>query len=60
MLDEKIQSQEQASLPMVPRAEEKRIRLIDIARFYAIALVYYGHFIERIMLLNNPAAAVSV
>ncbi|MEA2039430.1 MAG: acyltransferase family protein [Thermodesulfobacteriota bacterium] len=35
----------------------KRILLIDIARLYAMALVYYGHFIERIMLLNNPAAA---
>ncbi len=39
-------------------AEEKRIWLIDIARFYAIALVFYGHFIERIMILKNPAAAV--
>jgi len=35
----------------------KRILLIDIARLYAMALVYYGHFIERIMVLNNPAAA---
>jgi len=34
-----------------------RILVIDIARFYAMALVYYGHFIERIMLLKNPAAA---
>ncbi len=59
MLDEEIQSyKEQASRPMAPGAEEKRIRLIDIARFYAIALVYYGHFIERIMMLENPAAAV--
>jgi acyltransferase len=39
-------------------AEEKRIWLIDIARFYAIALVFYGHFIERVMILKNPAAAV--
>jgi len=39
-------------------AEEKRIWLIDIARFYAMALVYFGHFIERIMMLENPAAAV--
>jgi len=31
--------------------------MIDIARFYGIALVYYGHFIERIMYLRNPAAA---
>lgn len=34
-----------------------RILVIDVARFYAMALVYYGHFIERIMLLKNPAAA---
>ena len=34
-----------------------RILLIDIARFYAIALVFYGHFIEELMLLKNPAAA---
>jgi acyltransferase len=33
-----------------------RIWNIDIARFYAIALVYYGHFIEELMLLENPAA----
>ena len=38
--------------------EEKRIGMIDIARFYAIALVFYGHFIERIMILENPAAAI--
>jgi len=34
-----------------------RILVIDIARFYAMAMVFYGHFIERIMLLHNPAAA---
>ncbi len=34
-----------------------RIWFIDIARFYAMALVFYGHFIERLMLLENPAAA---
>ncbi len=33
-----------------------RILVIDVARFYAMALVYYGHFIERIMMLKNPAA----
>jgi len=38
--------------------EEKRIGMIDIARFYAIALVFYGHFIERIMILENSAAAI--
>jgi acyltransferase len=44
---------------MQPVSEEKRIWFIDIARFYAISLVFYGHFIERIMMLQNPAAAVS-
>jgi len=34
-----------------------RILFIDIARFYAIALVFYGHFIEELMLLKNPTAA---
>jgi acyltransferase len=34
-----------------------RILVIDIARFYAIALVFYGHFIEELMLLKNPVAA---
>ncbi|MBN2467124.1 MAG: acyltransferase family protein [Deltaproteobacteria bacterium] len=38
-------------------AETKRIGVIDVARFYAMALVFYGHFIERIMMLKNPAAA---
>ena len=37
---------------------KKRIWVIDAARFYGIALVYYGHFIERIMYLKNPAAAL--
>jgi len=35
-----------------------RIRAIDVARFYAMALVFYGHFIERFMLLKNPAGAI--
>ena len=33
------------------------IAAIDIVRFYAIALVFYGHFIEELMLPKNPAAA---
>jgi acyltransferase len=37
--------------------QKQRIGLIDIARLYAMTLVFYGHFIERIMLLKNPAAA---
>lgn len=32
-----------------------RIPSVDIARFYAMALVFYGHFVERFMLLKNPA-----
>ena len=39
-------------------AEKKRIRLIDIARFYAMSLVFFGHFIERIMMLDNAPSAV--
>ena len=38
-------------------AKSNRILVIDIARFYAIALVFYGHFVEELMLLKNPAAA---
>ncbi len=35
----------------------ERIRFIDMARLLAMALVFYGHFIERIMYLKNPTAA---
>ena len=38
-------------------SKTNRIVVIDIARCYAIALVFYGHFIEELMLLKNPAAA---
>ncbi|BDQ34759.1 acyltransferase family protein [Pseudodesulfovibrio portus] len=34
----------------------KRIPLLDVARFFGIILVYYGHIIERIMYLENPVA----
>lgn len=34
-----------------------RIQYIDLARCYAMAMVFYGHFIERLMLLNDPTAA---
>jgi len=34
-----------------------RVFTIDIARFYAMGLVFYGHFIEELMLLKNQAAA---
>lgn len=40
------------------QSSAKRIWMIDVARFYGIALVYYGHFIERFMLLRvSPGAA---
>ncbi len=35
-----------------------RILTLDIARFYAMALVFYGHFIERVMYLHNATAAL--
>jgi acyltransferase len=38
-------------------SKTNRIFVIDIARFYAMALVFYGHFTEELMLLKNPAAA---
>lgn len=34
-----------------------RIPMIDIARFYGMMLVYYGHVIERLMYLGNATAA---
>lgn len=42
---------------MFSKFESNRILSIDIARFYAISLVFYGHFIEELMLLKNPVAA---
>jgi len=44
-------------MSMETESGKGRIWFIDVARFYAITLVFYGHFIERIMLLKNPAAA---
>jgi len=41
---------------MEAELKANRIWVIDIARFYAIAFVFYGHFIEELMLLKNPAA----
>ena len=43
--------------PLEDGSGTNRVLSIDIARFYAIALVFYGHFIEELMLLKNPAAA---
>lgn len=31
--------------------------MLDVARFFGIFLVYYGHIIERMMYLKNPVAA---
>ncbi len=35
---------------------EKRIPMLDVARFFGMILVYYGHIIERLMYLENPVA----
>lgn len=42
---------------MIIQTAKARILTMDLARFYAMALVFYGHFIERIMYLKNPTAA---
>lgn len=34
----------------------KRIPMLDVARFLGMILVYYGHIVERVMYLENPAA----
>ncbi len=36
---------------------KERIPFIDVARFLGIFLVFYGHFVERIMYLGHPTAA---
>ena len=41
-----------------PDLGKERIHYIDTARFYAITGVFFGHFVERIMILNDPAAAI--
>ena len=35
----------------------KRILVIDIARFYGMILVYYGHIVEQVMYTGTAAAA---
>ena len=42
---------------MASNSSTDRIVFIDTARFLAMALVFYGHFIERVMYLKNPTAA---
>ena len=37
--------------------KEERVEFIDMARFFAMVLVFYGHFIEEFMLLKNPTGA---
>ena len=37
---------------------KERIHYVDAARFYAMAGVFFGHFIERVMMLNDPTAAI--
>ncbi len=39
--------------PILPR-----VAMLDIARFYGMVLVYYGHIVERVMYLQNPAATL--
>ena len=36
----------------------RRIPMPDVARFFGIVLVYYGHIIERIMYLKDPTATM--
>ncbi len=45
---------EERALIMNLKFRKARIMVIDVARLYAMALVFYGHFIERIMLLKKP------
>jgi len=40
---------------MVAGSKINRIFTIDIARFYAISLVFFGHIVEEFMVLKNPA-----
>jgi acyltransferase len=35
-----------------------RLDAIDAARAVGLGLVYYGHFVEQLMYLDNPAAAI--
>lgn len=39
-----------------PTTVTGRIPLLDVARFFGMFLVYYGHIVERIMYLKNPTA----
>jgi acyltransferase len=37
---------------------QNRIRTIDVARFYGIIMVYYGHIVEQVMYLGSAQAGV--
>ena len=43
---------------MVSKISAKRFDYVDIARFYGIFLVYYGHVVERFMYLKIEAATL--
>lgn len=43
---------------MPVNSEIRRVGFIDVARFYGIVLVYYGHFIESFMNQQVEAAAI--
>jgi acyltransferase len=43
---------------MASKVSAKRFDYVDIARFYGIFLVYYGHVVERFMYLKIEAAAL--
>lgn len=41
-----------------PPLGDRRITALDIARFYGMVLVYYGHAIEQVMYLGSETAAL--
>ncbi len=43
--------------PQTTQAPKARNAFLDVARFFGLALVYYGHVVEQAMVLKNPAAA---
>ena len=43
---------------MASKVSAKRFDYVDIARFYGIFLVYYGHVVERFMYFKIEAAAL--
>lgn len=45
------------SIPDRSSSTQGRIRTIDLARFYGIVLVYYGHIVEQVMYTGSAEAA---